>query len=143
MTPNLKLLTGNANPALARDICDCLDLELCRAEVKTFSDGEINVALGENVRGMDVFVIQPTCTPANTKTLPIWIVHVQRLPIENPVGLEAPALSKGSLLALFARKTLVKVIFYIEIFIFYTETRSAKRLVLLRFVTYGTRSNLL
>ena len=74
MTPNIKVFTGNASPILAQTICDCLDLELGRAEVKTFSDGEISVELGENVRGMDVFVIQSTSAPANTHMMELLIL---------------------------------------------------------------------
>lgn len=60
-----KVLSGNANPALARAICRELGVELASATVKTFSDGEIWVQITENVRGADVFVIQPTCPPAD------------------------------------------------------------------------------
>jgi len=74
MTRNVKIFTGNANPKLARSICDYLDVELGRAEVKNFSDGETSVELGENVRGMDVFVIQPTCSPANTNLMELLIL---------------------------------------------------------------------
>jgi ribose-phosphate pyrophosphokinase len=70
----LKIFTGNANPRLANDICDYLGLDLGRADVKTFSDGEVWVELGENVRGMDVFVIQPTCAPANTSLMELLIL---------------------------------------------------------------------
>ncbi len=51
MTDMMKIFTGRANPALAQSICDYLDLELGRADVRNFSDGEIYVELGENVRG--------------------------------------------------------------------------------------------
>ena len=74
MTKSIKVFTGNANSRLARSICDRLDVELGSAEVKTFSDGEISVELGENVRGMDVFVIQPTCAPANTNLMELLIL---------------------------------------------------------------------
>jgi len=74
MTRGMKLFSGNANPRLAREICDDLSLEPGRAEVKTFSDGEIYVEVGENVRGMDVFVIQPTCAPANTNLMELLIL---------------------------------------------------------------------
>jgi ribose-phosphate pyrophosphokinase len=74
MTRGMKLFSGNANPRLAREICDELSLEPGRAEVKTFSDGEIYVEVGENVRGMDVFVIQPTCAPANTNLMELLIL---------------------------------------------------------------------
>jgi ribose-phosphate pyrophosphokinase len=60
-----KILSGNANPALARAICSELGVELASATVKTFSDGEIWVQITENVRGADVFVVQPTCPPAD------------------------------------------------------------------------------
>ena len=58
----LKVFAGNANPALALEICRELKLEQSNAMVRQFSDGEIYLQLKENVRGMDVFVIQPTCT---------------------------------------------------------------------------------
>ncbi|MCS7041309.1 MAG: ribose-phosphate pyrophosphokinase [Bryobacteraceae bacterium] len=60
-----KILSGNANPALAQAICRELGMPLAGATVKTFSDGEIWVQITENVRGADVFVIQPTCPPAD------------------------------------------------------------------------------
>ncbi|MCI5221782.1 MAG: ribose-phosphate pyrophosphokinase, partial [Candidatus Electrothrix sp. AR4] len=57
--PNImKVFTGNAHPEIAREICNYLDMPLSGAEVKQFSDGEISVEIGENVRGTDVFVIQ-------------------------------------------------------------------------------------
>ncbi|MCW5199623.1 ribose-phosphate pyrophosphokinase, partial [Desulfobulbus sp. F1] len=66
--------TGNANPELAREICNYLDMPLSSAEVKKFSDGEISVEIGENVRGTDVFVIQPTCTPVNDHLMELVIM---------------------------------------------------------------------
>jgi len=62
---DLKILTGNANPELARAICDHLGCTLLPSMVSQFSDGEIRVEIGANVRGSDVFVIQPTCKPVN------------------------------------------------------------------------------
>jgi ribose-phosphate pyrophosphokinase len=59
------LFTGNANPALAQDIANYLHLPLGKALVGQFSDGEVQVEISENVRGKDVFVIQPTCAPTN------------------------------------------------------------------------------
>jgi ribose-phosphate pyrophosphokinase len=70
----LKIFTGNSNTRLAQAICDYLDVDLGRAEVKSFSDGETSVELGENVRGMDVFVIQSTCAPANTNLMELLIL---------------------------------------------------------------------
>jgi ribose-phosphate pyrophosphokinase len=61
----LKLFSGNANIDLAREICAFLSVPMGAAEVKRFSDGEINVDIGENVRGADVFIVQPTCPPVN------------------------------------------------------------------------------
>jgi ribose-phosphate pyrophosphokinase len=61
----LKIFTGNANPALAREICESLNLELGRLKIETFSDGEVYLQFQENVRGADVFLIQSTCTPVD------------------------------------------------------------------------------
>lgn len=73
--PNIiKIFTGNANPAIAQEICNYLDIPLADAEVKQFSDGEISVDIGENVRGADVFVIQPTCTPVNDHLMELLIM---------------------------------------------------------------------
>jgi ribose-phosphate pyrophosphokinase len=58
-----KIFTGNANRPLAEEICSELECDLGAADVKPFSDGEICVQVQENVRGADVFVVQPTCTP--------------------------------------------------------------------------------
>jgi len=75
MTSNItKIFTGNACPQLAGAICEHLDLDLGRAEVGTFADGETSVDIGENVRGMDVFVIQSTCAPANTNLMELLIL---------------------------------------------------------------------
>jgi ribose-phosphate pyrophosphokinase len=74
MTKSLKVFTGNANPTLARAICDYLGIDLGRAEVKTFSDGEISVELGENARGTDAFVVQSTCAPTNTNLMELLIL---------------------------------------------------------------------
>ncbi len=68
------LFSGNANPVLASAICRYLDLNLSAAEVRRFSDGEIFVEIGENVRGADVFVIQPTCPPVNDHLMELVIM---------------------------------------------------------------------
>ncbi|MDX1777121.1 MAG: ribose-phosphate pyrophosphokinase [Desulfobulbales bacterium] len=65
MPNRMKIFSGNANKDMAEEICNYLDEPLSRAEVKKFSDGEISVEIGENVRGTDVFVVQPTCPPVN------------------------------------------------------------------------------
>ena len=61
----LALFTGNANPALAHDIARHLQQPVGRASVGRFSDGEVNIEIMENVRGRDVFIVQPTSPPAN------------------------------------------------------------------------------
>jgi ribose-phosphate pyrophosphokinase len=63
---DLKLFSGNANVALARSVAGYLDIDLGRADVGTFSDGECAIEIGENVRGRDCFVLQSTCAPQNT-----------------------------------------------------------------------------
>lgn len=65
----IKIFSGRANPALASEICDCLGLKLGVARVTPFSDGEVQLQIQENVRGCDVFVVQPTCTPVERN---IW-----------------------------------------------------------------------
>ncbi len=70
----MKIFTGNANPELAQAICDYLGEPLGRASVRTFSDGEIFVEIGENVRGTDVFIIQPTCPPVNHNLMELLIM---------------------------------------------------------------------
>lgn len=68
------LFTGNANPALAEDIAAELSLPVGAADVKKFSDGEINVAINENVRGRDVFILQPTCAPTNDNLMEMLVL---------------------------------------------------------------------
>src|SRR5512146_1296319 len=58
-----KVFTGTSNPDLAREVCSHLEIPLGQADLRQFSDGEIYVQIQENVRGGDVFVIQPTCNP--------------------------------------------------------------------------------
>ncbi len=70
----IKIFSGNAHTKLAQEICDYLSMPLGRASVRTFSDGEIFVEIGENVRGADVFVIQPTCPPVNHNLMELLIM---------------------------------------------------------------------
>jgi ribose-phosphate pyrophosphokinase len=66
MTPDrLKIFSGSANPALAHEICRSLGMELGKLMIQTFSDGEVYLQFQENVRGADVFLIQPTCAPVD------------------------------------------------------------------------------
>jgi ribose-phosphate pyrophosphokinase len=74
MAYELKLLTGNANRVLAEEIAQYLRVPLADAEVTRFSDGEVYVQVNENVRGADVFVIQPTCPPVNDSLMELLIM---------------------------------------------------------------------
>ena len=74
MSKELKLFSGNANPALAKEICQYLGVGLGEALVSEFSDGEIRVRIEENVRGADVFVLQSCCTPVNNSIMELLIM---------------------------------------------------------------------
>ncbi|WP_419816269.1 ribose-phosphate pyrophosphokinase [Glacieibacterium sp.] len=69
----MKILSGNSNPELAAAIAGYLDLELTKASVRRFADEEVFVEIGENVRGEDVFVVQPTSAPANDNLMELLI----------------------------------------------------------------------
>jgi len=71
---DLLLFHGNANATLARDVAAYLDIEVGKADVATFSDGECSVEIGENVRGRDCFILQSTCAPANTHLMELLIM---------------------------------------------------------------------
>jgi ribose-phosphate pyrophosphokinase len=64
-TNSLAIFTGNSNPRLTQQICDYLRMPLGGAKVKTFSDGEVQIEIDENVRSKDVFLVQSTCFPVN------------------------------------------------------------------------------
>lgn len=70
----LMVFTGNANPELARLIVERLDLPLGEATCGQFSDGEITIEIQENVRGKDVFIIQPTCVPTNDNIMEVLLM---------------------------------------------------------------------
>jgi ribose-phosphate pyrophosphokinase len=70
----LRIFTGNSNPSLAQEISKELIIPLGNANVKKFSDGEIQVEIEENVRGMDVFIVQSTCTPVNVSLMELLIM---------------------------------------------------------------------
>jgi ribose-phosphate pyrophosphokinase len=80
MTPDLrkrgafKVFSGNANPALARKICDILGVPLSETKVQKFADGEIDAHILENVRGEDCYVVQPTCPPVNDNLMELLIL---------------------------------------------------------------------
>jgi len=69
-----KLFAGNSNPTLAEAVARHLDTQLGKADVGTFNDGEVNVEIHENVRGMDCFVIQSTSAPANSHLMELLIM---------------------------------------------------------------------
>jgi ribose-phosphate pyrophosphokinase len=74
MSYELKLFTGNANRPLAEEIAQYLHVPMGDAEVSRFSDGEVYVQINENVRGTDVFLIQPTCPPVNDTLMELLIM---------------------------------------------------------------------
>ena len=73
-TYGLKIFAGNSNPELAQRICDLLEIPLGRALVGTFSDGEIRVEIGENVRGADIFVVQSGAQPVNDHLMELLVM---------------------------------------------------------------------
>lgn len=70
----ISIFTGNSNLTLAKKICEYLHLPLGNAQVKTFSDGEIQIEIDENVRSKDVFVIQSTCAPVNDNLVELLLM---------------------------------------------------------------------
>jgi len=72
--PDMKLFAGNATPELAQKIADRLYIKLGDASVGRFSDGEISVAINENVRGADVFLLQSTCAPTNDNLMELIVM---------------------------------------------------------------------
>jgi len=71
---DIKIFSGNANKPLAKAICTYLDLPEGQINLKTFSDGELYCQVTENIRGMDVFVIQPTCPPVNEHLMQLLLM---------------------------------------------------------------------
>jgi ribose-phosphate pyrophosphokinase len=74
MLERIRVFSGNANIPLAQKMCEKLGVTLGKANVSTFSDGETRVEINENVRGMDVFIIQSTCTPVNSTLMELLIM---------------------------------------------------------------------
>ncbi|CDY23440.1 hypothetical protein HID58_063514 [Brassica napus] len=73
-TTRLRIFSGTANPSLAQEISCYLGLELGKIKIKRFADGEIYVQLQESVRGCDVFLVQPTCPPANENLMELLVM---------------------------------------------------------------------
>jgi len=74
MQDMIRIFSGNSNPQLALNICTSLNVKLGAARVRNFSDGEIMVEIGENVRGRDVYIIQSTCAPTNDNLMEVLIM---------------------------------------------------------------------
>lgn len=74
MYDKIRVFSGNSNLHLAQKICDALGVPLGNAGVKTFSDGEVMVEIGENVRGRDVYVVQSTCAPTNNNLMELLVM---------------------------------------------------------------------
>src|SRR5690242_710009 len=70
----LRIFTGSAHPELGKDIARSLGLELGRAHLARFSDGEVWFQIKDNVRGADVFVVQPTCQPVNENLMEMLVM---------------------------------------------------------------------
>src|ERR1044071_9335639 len=71
---DFRVFAGNSNPALATKICEVLERPFSKSEVGRFSDGEIQVEIGENVRGQDTFIVQSTCPPTNDHLMELLIM---------------------------------------------------------------------
>lgn len=74
VTGNIKVFSGNAHPELAEEICGHIACDLGHAVTDRFSDGEFNFSIGENVRGSDVFIVQPTCPPTDAHLMELLIM---------------------------------------------------------------------
>jgi len=72
--PELKIFTGNAHRKLAEEICQFLGIPLADATVSSFPDGETLVKINENIRGRDIFIVQPTCPPSNQNLMELLIM---------------------------------------------------------------------
>lgn len=74
MKDNLLVFSGNGNKKLANDICEHLGINLADAEINRFADGEISLKINQNVRGHDVFIIQPICSPSSDNLMELLIM---------------------------------------------------------------------
>ena len=70
----MKLFGGTSNPVLTQEVCRYLGIEQGKIMAKTFSDGETQIEIHENIRGRDVFVLQSTCTPVNDNIMQLLII---------------------------------------------------------------------
>src|SRR4051812_32659696 len=74
LQPEMKVFSGSANRELAQRICDYIGTPLGQATISSFPDGETYVKIEENIRGRDVFIIQPTCPPTNQHLMELLIM---------------------------------------------------------------------
>ncbi|MEE9419566.1 MAG: ribose-phosphate diphosphokinase, partial [Desulfatiglandaceae bacterium] len=74
MEPEMKLFGGTSNTSLVLEVCDYIGIAPGKISAKTFSDGETQVEIRENIRGRDVFVVQSTCTPVNDNLMQLLII---------------------------------------------------------------------
>src|SRR5437764_12852754 len=74
LQPEMKVFSGSANRELAQRICDCIGTPLGQATISSFPDGETYVKIEENIRGRDVFIIQPTSPPTNQHLMELLIM---------------------------------------------------------------------
>ena len=74
MFKRVSIFSGNANPALTTEICQALEFPLGKSKVSRFSDGETFCVIQENVRGVDTYVVQPTCSPVNDSVMELLIM---------------------------------------------------------------------
>ncbi len=74
MLNKIRVFAGNSNPLLVKGICDSLGISLGKSEVKSFSDGEIFVDIKESVRGLEIYVVQSTCSPGNNNLMELLIM---------------------------------------------------------------------
>ena len=95
MDKNLKIFTGRSNPVLAQKIADSLGIELGILSIKTFSDGELWIKFEENIRGRDVFIIQPTNSPAENILELVLIIDAAVRASANTVTAVVPYFGYG------------------------------------------------
>src|SRR5438128_7093176 len=74
VTGNIKVFSGNAHRNLAEEICRHLNCDLGKSNTGRFSDGEFNFQIGENVRGTDIFIVQPTCPPTDQNLMELLVM---------------------------------------------------------------------
>ncbi len=85
----LKIFSGSANPAIAKEIAAYLGIELSHIELGRFSDGEISCHIPDNVRGSDVFFIQSTCAPANENLMGFLMIRLTICTVQQSLSVSS------------------------------------------------------